>query len=201
MKEKRIFIGIVCSLALLVSLGVLTTLPVHPAAAAEVAGVTLPDEMDIGGKTTPLVGIGLRKKMIIKVYAAALYMEGSTPDAARILGADEARGLLMHFIYKKVDTKSLKEAWEDGFKNNTPGASDDLKARMDEFVAMFDEDALKGEQILMVYQPGTGTTVTIKGQEKGPIPGADFASALFAIWFGDKPADKGLKKNVLAGKR
>ena len=70
---------------------------------------------------------------------------------------------------------------------------------MDQFVGMFKEDAVKGDSYLFTYAPGGGTTIILKGKEMGTIEGADFASALMAIWFGDKPADKGLKKSVLKG--
>ena len=39
----------------------------------------------------------------------------------------------------------------------------------------------------------------LKGQVKGTIGGADFATALFSIWFGRNPADDDLK-NALLGK-
>ncbi len=69
---------------------------------------------------------------------------------------------------------------------------------MEQFENMFTEPLLRGERVLMTYTPGEGTTVVIKNDNKGTIPGADFAEALFAIWFGKKPADKGLKKKILA---
>lgn len=37
----------------------------------------------------------------------------------------------------------------------------------------------------------------VKGQRKGTIEGADFASALFSIWLGSDPADEGLKNGLL----
>ncbi|HIQ37643.1 MAG TPA: hypothetical protein EYH36_06575 [Desulfocapsa sulfexigens] len=45
----------------------------------------------------------------------------------------------------------------------------------------------KGEEIILDYIPGSGTTVTIAGNLKGTIQGADFNRALFSIWLGDDP--------------
>jgi hypothetical protein len=39
--------------------------------------------------------------------------------------------------------------------------------------------------------------VIFKGQVKEMIGGADFATALFAIWFGADPADEGLKDSLV----
>ncbi len=167
--------------------------------AAELAGVTLADSIKIGGKDCKLAGAGIRKKVIIKVYVAGLYMENPQLDQESIINSDQAKGMTMDFVYKKVSGEKLQDGWREGFKNNTPGASDDLKKRMDRFVSMFTGEAVKGDHYLITYEPGTGTTVKLKDEVKGTIPGDDFMRAVMAIWFGDKPADKGLKKSVLKG--
>ncbi len=180
----------------------LLTAPVPtPAQAAELSGVTMADSIKIGGKDCSLVGMGIRKKVIIKVYVAGLYMENPSKDAGTIIGTDQARGIVMHFVYKKVKAESLRKGWREGFDNNTPDRSGDLAERMKQFEGMFTEPSLRGERVLITYSPGEGTTVVIKNDNKGTIPGADFAEALFAIWFGEKPADKGLKKKILAKRK
>jgi hypothetical protein len=49
------------------------------------------------------------------------------------------------------------------------------------------------------YVPGEGTTVEVKGEEKGTIEGKEFADALFASWIGEHPATGKLKKGLLGG--
>jgi hypothetical protein len=51
--------------------------------------------------------------------------------------------------------------------------------------------------LLYDFIPGTGTRVTINGEEKGVIEGADFYAALLDIWLGDEPADDDLKDAML----
>ena len=52
------------------------------AQAKELAGVTMPDTLSVGGKTLKLNGLGLRKKAIVKVYVGGLYLETPSKDAA-----------------------------------------------------------------------------------------------------------------------
>jgi len=40
----------------------------------EVAGVKMPDTVTVEGKTLKLNGMGLRKKVMFKVYVAGLYL-------------------------------------------------------------------------------------------------------------------------------
>jgi hypothetical protein len=169
-----------------------------PAAAMELAGVTLPDEVTVGGATLKLNGMGLRTKTMlkVKVYVAGLYLATPGHDAAAIIAADEPKQVVMHFLYKKVEKGKLTEAWREGFENNSASALPALKARLDEFCAFW-PDMVSGEQAVITYIPGTGTRLEINGKEAGVIPGKDFAEALFAVWLGAKPADAGLKTGML----
>ena len=57
----------------------------------------------------------------------------------------------------------------------------------------------KGDVVLLDYLPGAGTRVTVRGEDKGTIPGEDFNRALLRIWLGESPADASLKKAMLGG--
>ncbi len=63
------------------------------AGAGELAGVKLPDTTRVGDKTLMLNGMGLRTKMIFKVYAAGLYLPAKQSDPAKILAEDTPRKL------------------------------------------------------------------------------------------------------------
>jgi hypothetical protein len=54
-----------------------------------------------------------------------------------------------------------------------------------------------GDRYALTYIPGMGTELSLNGEAKGTIQGADFAAAIFSIWLGTKPIDKGLKRQLL----
>jgi hypothetical protein len=168
------------------------------AAAMELAGVTLPDTTTVNGTTLKLNGMGVRTKTMlkVKVYVAGLYLATPSHDAAAIIAADEAKQVVMHFLYKKVEKDKLTEAWREGFENNSAAALTALKARLDEFCALW-PDMASGERAVITYLPGTGTRLELNGKEAGVIIGKDFADAMFAVWLGTKPADAGLKEGIL----
>lgn len=168
----------------------------HSVPAGELAGVTLDDSLQIGDMTVALSGMGVRTKTFlkIKVYVAGLYMEDPSSDPATVMESDQAKAITMNFLYKEVEGEKLQESWRDGFEANTPSAGPDLKTRMDQFVSLFSDSAMKGDEYVFSYEPAKGTTVTLNGSIKATIPGADFSGALMGIWFGDKLGDGGLKK-------
>jgi hypothetical protein len=167
--------------------------------AGTLAGVTVPDTAEVGGKPLVLNGLGLRKKLFIKVYVAGLYLESKQSDAGAILAADEPRRGTMNFLYDVGSEKICEEGWKAGLADNTPGASAEVKAQFDTLCSYM-EDMNDGEAMSFDYVPGSGTTVTVKGKAKGTIPGKPFADGLFGCWLGPKPGPGADFKAALLGK-
>lgn len=171
-----------------------------PAQAAKVAGVELDDSVQISTDTPKLVlnGAGIRKKLFIKVYVGALYLQNKATSVDAVLNQTGANRVLMHFLYK-VSQEKLAEGWEEGFSGNSSASEmEKLEARLSDFNRLI-VDTNKGDVILLDYLPGKGTRVTVNGQAKGAIPGADFNKALLKVWLGNSPADSKLKKAMLGG--
>lgn len=161
-------------------------------------GVTLPRRIQAGGRELHLNGTATRKKFIVKVYVAGLYLPARETDADKILAADEPRHLVMQFVHN-VDKGKMCNAWNEALANNTPDASAELKAQF-ETLCGYMEDIRKGEQFVFSYLPGEGTRIEVKGVTKGTIEGKPFADALFKAWIGPKPGPgEGFKKQLLGG--
>jgi len=182
--------------AFLLVLALVSTLAV-PAHAAELAGVTLPDSVQVDGSTLMLNGMGLREKFFIDVYVAGLYLPSKMTSGEKILAADTARQTVMHFVFG-VDKGKICDAWKESLEANVPSPSAALTADFDKLCTWMD-DMADGETMTYTYVPGTGTMVSVKGQDKGTIEGKEFADALFASWIGEHPATNKLRKGLLGG--
>lgn len=161
----------------------------------ELAGVTMPDSIEIGEETLVLNGMGLRKKAIIKVYVAGLYLTEKMNEAEAILAADTARRTAMEFRFG-VSADKMCDAWKEGLEKNTADPSADLEAKFDTLCG-YQADMEKGGMMVYTYMPGKGTEVVINDEVKGTIDGKDFADALFACWIGPEPPGAAFKKGLL----
>ena len=168
-----------------------------PAQAKEIGGMNLSDTIVAGKEQLVLNGAGLRKKFFVKAYAGGLYLKTKENDAQRIVNADEPMAIRLQFIYDGVSCKQLVEGWNEGFANATNGNLGSIKESADTFNSFFTEDARKGDVYDIIYTPGEGVHVSIKGKLMGTISGLDFKKALFAIWLGEKPVDSALKQGML----
>ena len=179
------------------ALGVLVLTTGVAASAVEIGGVTLPDTLVVGSHHLVLNGAGLRKKFFVKVYAAGLYLRAKTDDPRAIIAGEETMAVRMEFIHDGISPEKLVAAWNEGFAHATGGELTSIEHQVRRFDALFTETAHKGDVYQLLYAPGEGVRVEVNGRTAGTIPGVDFKRALFAIWLGDKPADRTLKEGML----
>jgi len=159
----------------------------------KIGGIQLPDETEKYGSKLQLNGAGLRKKVVIKVYAGGLYLPAKNSNANEVILLNDPMFMRMHFIYKKVDNQKLINAWIEGFAP----VSDKFPEEIKQFNAMFSTPALKGDVYDILYIPGKGTAVVINGVNQGFVPGYEFKKAVFSIWLGKESALPKLKEKLL----
>lgn len=180
---------------LMVFVGVLAFAAFSKAFAGTVAGVTLPDSATVAGKSLVLNGMGLRTKVFVKVYVAGMYLEQKSSDPAAIMKSDTPKQIVMKFLYSPSKSQ-MSDAFDEGFKNNSPDAMKTMKADIDKLLAAL-EDMKSGGEMVFTYVPGTGTTLAINGKDKLTIAGLPFEQALLSVWLGPKPPTNDLKKGML----
>jgi hypothetical protein len=176
----------------LLSLGV-----AGPLAAAEVAGVQVPGTVTAEGKTLKLNGAGLRKKLLFKVYVAALYVETPSRDGAAVISSSEVKRMRLS-VMRSLKGSQVSEAISEGFSRNSRDQMPRLQDRLKKLEAMI-PDVKEGDDIAFTWAGEKGTEVTVRGTDRGTIEGRDFADALFSVWLGPDPVDADLKKALLGG--
>jgi len=171
-------------------------------AAREVAGINMPDTVQLSAGTPPLVlnGAGIRRKFFFKIYVAGLYLPSHQTSTEAVLSLPGPKRVRMQFLYKEVERDKLVTGWQEGFENNLDKASlEQLAPRLAKFNQLF-RTMRRGDVINLDYQPEEGTRVIVNGNLQGVIEGADFYAALLQVWLGEKPADADLKTALLVGK-
>jgi len=171
------------------------------AAAAEIEGVKLADKVQLGGAELVLNGAGVRTRVFFKVYVGALYLQQKANATEAVLADAGPKRIAMH-VLRELTAEQLFSALKDGLGNNhSPEQLAKLEPQVKQLEAIFNEvkAAKKGDVILLDYLPGAGTRVTVRGDDKGTIPGEEFNRALLRVWLGNQPADASLKKAMLGG--
>jgi hypothetical protein len=178
----------------------LSSMPSMASASQVVGGVAFDDRCEVSGQSLVLNGAGVRVKLIIKVYAVALYLPGKDHSARTVLAQPGPKSIHIAML-RDVHADDLAEALVSGMANNlNPTELRALQSRLDDLHTALKSggDAKRGDFIQLDYLPGAGARITMAGQVVGhDIPGDDFYQGLLKIWLGEKAPDNGLKADLL----
>lgn len=166
-----------------------------PALAKEREGVVAPPTIQVEGRPLQLMGMGLRKKLWIKVYLASLYLENPAADAAQVIASDQIKRVQMNML-RDLDRGKIVEAVQQGFEKNSGPRMPQLQERLDRFLRAI-PDLREGQTIVITWFPGRATLIKPGSGAEVSIPGKDFADALFSVWLGENPVDGELKREML----
>jgi len=166
-----------------------------PALPKEREGIVAAPVVQVAGKPLHLMGMGLRKKLWIKVYLASFYLENPTENGAQAIGSDQIKQVRMDML-RDLDRDKIVEAVQEGFEKNAGPDMPRLQSRLNAFLKAI-PDLKGGQQILITYLPGLGTVLKAGRGEEITVPGKDFADALFSVWLGKSPVDDDLKTEML----
>lgn len=158
-------------------------------------GVVFDDAVTVKGYRLSLRGTGVLHYMVlIKAYAAALYL----PEEMAASAVLEPRPKRLEIEYfHAIEAKDFARATLESIrKNSPPSLFARLKPRIDAFNTLY-RNVAPGDRYALNYAPGSGTTLLWNGQPLGTAHGEDIASALFGIWLGPSPLDRGLKQALL----
>jgi len=183
-------LALACSLAL-------------PAVAAEINGVKFADTVKVGGSDLKLNGLGMRTKVVFKVYAAGLYLTEKKTTPADVLAVQGPRRVTL-VMMRDLTSDEFGQAFMTGLNNNLSQAEKSkIVSQISKFGEIFAsiESLKKGDVLNIDWVPATGTQAELNGKKVGEaVPDVAFYNAILRIWIGDKPADNSLKPALLGAK-
>lgn len=168
-------------------------------------GESFPKEVtfDQDGKSYQLeaTGVATRKKLIIKVYSIAHYLQkgAAKPGAdnvAAILSDDNAKQLTIKWV-RGVGGDQVQESYQEAL-HKTFSAEEyaQLKSEIEAFLNFFRQGAEKGDVFVLRWLPGGILDVEINGKEVGSVSNKLFAKGLWSVWLGDNSVVN--RKNLLS---
>lgn len=161
-------------------------------------GILVADNADLAGQTLPLLGTGLRSKFGFKVYVGALYCPAESGREEKLTDGATPRVLRMYYQFRDVPRARLTGGFHENFKRVLGDSFGSLGAQIEDFLGFFKRDLVPGDLLEIRYFPPEETTeIALNGALLGKVKGAAFARVLWETWFGPKPADGGLKKDLL----
>jgi hypothetical protein len=175
------------------------------AGSVEVGGVEIPGSVVLGrdGPRLVLNGAGVRHRLLTApVYIGALYLTSRKTSAEAVLADSGPKRVLMHVLAEQLTAKELVASMHHAISaNHIPAEIALIERRLLDLGRMMASIGVlkRGGVVHLDFLPGTGTRVTVNGEEKLTIPGEDFFRALLRVWIGKRPVDGRLRDAMLGG--
>ncbi len=181
--------------------------------------------MDVAGQNDPffLMGMGVRVKIIINVYAFGLYVEPLAAQKELAAWKGKAKSELEKddtFYDKLLKGKfskmmRLKMTFDASADDMAQAFDDSISSRIDKlipegerqaakdaltkFKGFFDSPAKQGQELLFIWQEDGKLVTIVDGTNKGTIDNAGLALCLFDIYIGKEPINEDGKKDFASG--
>jgi hypothetical protein len=149
-----------------------------------------------------VTGVGLREKTMLKVdvYTICSWVRVGVDlgdDPGKALRTIDAPKRIQMDLRRSFSRQKLIDSFQKVIEKNYDDTSA-FAADMETFFGYFQRDAQDKDQIVFEYSPAEGLSTILNGKRQGAITNTAFVEALWTVWFGDKPADDGLKKALLS---
>lgn len=170
----------------------------HPASAAELEGVRMPDTIEVEGTKLHLNGIGLRTFSLfeVQVYIAGLYLTHPSRDSEAILDSPDIKVLDVHFIHD-ASADRVRDAWQEGFDSDCVAPCHLPPDDLAKFLATV--PALRKGDISRLIYTKDWVSISVNGKELGRVTNPAFRRVLLATFIGKHPPTERLKRELLAG--
>ena len=175
-------------------------------------GVGFSETMNHEGTDLFLAGAGVRSKMMIKVYAGALYMDTAAKSALQqvkskagkpdqsvydaIADGNFAKMFLLHFV-RDVDSGKIIEAFKESLEKNVDMKAADVQKDAEAFLTASKIDMKEGQE-MKVFIKGDEITVTTPSGSSQAIKNSKLAGAVARIWLGKDPISEDLKSGMVS---
>lgn len=175
-------------------------------------GVNFDETMNQSGADLVLAGVGVRTKMMVKVYAEALYVAPSVKtdlaqykaEAAKpsenlynaLITGDFAKLFVLHFV-RDVDGEKVGDAIKEALAKHPNMSAPDVQKDAQTFFAACTTDMKEG-QFLKIFVNGDDITVIPPTGNPTSIKNGKLADAVPAIWLGKTPVSDDLKKALVS---
>ncbi len=92
----------------------------------------------------------------------------------------------------------MEKIWLQSYPKGVPAEMADMKVPAEQLAGIMKSigKVREGDTIAIDFS-AEGVALSLNGEARGKVAGANFAKALLKVWLGDKPADASLKKALL----
>lgn len=175
----------------------LTLTILFSAPTVEVAGVEFSKSLKSTEAPLELAGAsGFTYALVFDVLSGGIYLPEGTPAS----DFSKATTKALVLAYKRdFSSEELREVTANLFTENNPSALvDEVQSELKLFNSFY-RDIKAGDRYQLTLREDQGIELSLNGNSVGRVKNSKFGSAVFNIWFGDRPFSRSFRDKLLKG--
>lgn len=150
------------------------------------------------GAEVMLNGVGEARELTGSLYLGALYLEHRSANPEVIATSVWNKRLAIRITADKLYGRRFGQLWRERIAINTDRKLvTEIGKDIMQFVDLFKDTYIRGDQINIDYSPNVGTIVSINGTVIGKVKNPAVHEVIVRAWVGDKPPTAQFKVGVL----
>ena len=167
--------------ALLVA-GLLGTLPGLATAA--------PKQIEVANITLQRAGQATREELLVDIYQVSLYLPSKDAGMERITQPSVPKAFHVEVLYDGSVPGDIPQNWAEELLPPLPDR------KMEKLRQVY-QDLSQGDELVITYAPGSGTTVKLNGETVFTDPGRELMAGLVDVFLGPDPVSQNVRASLL----
>ncbi len=150
------------------------------------------------GAEVVLNGVGEARELTGSLYLGALYLEHRSTNPEVIATSVWNKRLAIRITADKLYGRRFGQLWRERIAINTDRKLvTELGKDIMQFVDLFKDTYIRGDQINIDFSPNIGTVVSVNGTVIGKVKNPAVHEVIVRAWVGEKPPTAQFKVGVL----
>lgn len=150
------------------------------------------------GFTLELNGMGSYKQLQKEFYIGALYLTQTSTDPSRIQASNSSKRMSLKVTTNRWSPRRWQLQWQNDIAINNAFDNDpELINQLMFFTSFLEDKLITGDEIIIDYNPTTGTSISINGTLIIETPNAKLFNHLLNAWIGKLPPSGEFKSHIL----
>lgn len=152
--------------------------------------IAAPQQVEVSDETLVRAGQATREELLVDLYQVSLYLPSKDADMDRITQQSVPKAFHVEVLYDGSLPGDIPKEWAEELLPPIP----DRKA---EKLRQVYQNLNQGDELLITYAPGSGTTVKLNGETVFTDPGAELMAGVVDVFLGPNPASENVRQSLL----
>ena len=167
----------------------------------KLAGIELPQKINLNGTDLFLNGAAVRSKFFVQTYIISLYAARSLKDEKEVIESNVERSLRMQITTPLATSKAVSENIQNGMKDSLGSLYYEQKDLIEDLRSVIENSGVQYKDTIDIYYTKNQELKLYKNDQEIYFNknGRALAESILGMYVGKKPKDKKIKDALLKG--